>query len=90
MGQMVEAFMDPKTYLFFLFGFTANVPNGGTSNFGTLIVKGFGFNTYEPLLLSPSGRSCASQVQDDADANSVWCPHRPVVRHGCRRLVSRV
>lgn len=26
-AQALEAFIDPKTYLFFLFGFTANVPN---------------------------------------------------------------
>lgn len=31
-SQVLEAFIDPKIYLFFLFGFTANVPNGGTSN----------------------------------------------------------
>jgi MFS family permease len=43
-GQTLEAFCDVKTYLFFLFGFTANVPNGGTSNFGTLIVQGFGYD----------------------------------------------
>jgi hypothetical protein len=29
MDQTVEAFMDPKIYLFFLFGFTANVPTVG-------------------------------------------------------------
>ncbi|KAJ6624935.1 MFS general substrate transporter [Mycena sp. CBHHK59/15] len=50
-SQAIEAFMDIKTYLFFLFGFTANVPNGGTSNFGTLIVKGFGFNTFQTTLM---------------------------------------
>ncbi|KIY67095.1 MFS general substrate transporter [Cylindrobasidium torrendii FP15055 ss-10] len=49
--QVLEAFIDPKTYLFFLFGFTANVPNGGTSNFGTLIVKGFGFDTLQTTLM---------------------------------------
>ncbi|KAJ7600577.1 MFS general substrate transporter [Mycena floridula] len=49
--QAIEAFIDPKTYLFFLFGFTANVPNGGTSNFGTLIVQGFGFNTFQTTLM---------------------------------------
>lgn len=54
MSQMIEAFIDPKIYLFFLFGFTANVPNGGTSNFGTLIVKGFGFNTSVKFALSHS------------------------------------
>ncbi|KAJ7695062.1 major facilitator superfamily domain-containing protein [Mycena rosella] len=50
-SQAIEGFMDIKTYLFFLFGFTANVPNGGTSNFGTLIVQGFGFNTFQTTLM---------------------------------------
>ncbi|KIY43647.1 MFS general substrate transporter [Fistulina hepatica ATCC 64428] len=50
-SQALEAFVDPKTYLFFLFGFTANVPNGGTSNFGTLIVNGFGFNEFQTTLM---------------------------------------
>ncbi|KAJ7746848.1 MFS general substrate transporter [Mycena maculata] len=50
-SQVIEAFVDIKTYLFFLFGFTANVPNGGTSNFGTLIVEGFGFNTFQTTLM---------------------------------------
>ncbi|KAK1224120.1 hypothetical protein PQX77_012979 [Marasmius sp. AFHP31] len=49
--QAIEAFMDIKIYLFFLFGFTANVPNGGTSNFGTLIVQGFGFDALETALM---------------------------------------
>ncbi|KAK1234924.1 hypothetical protein PQX77_001865 [Marasmius sp. AFHP31] len=49
--QALEAFMDVKIYLFFLFGFTANVPNGGTSNFGTLIVQGFGFDVLETALM---------------------------------------
>jgi len=50
-SQVLEAFIDPKIYLFFLFGFFANVPNGGTSNFGTLITKGFGFNTFQTTLM---------------------------------------
>ncbi|KAJ3789806.1 MFS general substrate transporter [Lentinula aff. detonsa] len=50
-AQVLEAFIDPKTYLFFLFGFTANVPNGATSNFGTLIVQGFGFDTFQTTLM---------------------------------------
>ncbi|CCA69279.1 related to allantoate permease [Serendipita indica DSM 11827] len=50
-GQILEAFMDIKIYLFFFFGLTANIPNGGTSNFGTLIVKGFGFDTLTTTLM---------------------------------------
>ena len=49
--QLIEGFVDPKTYLFFLFGFTANVPNGGTSNFGTLIVRGFGYDALGTSLM---------------------------------------
>lgn len=32
-------------------GFLANVPNGSTSNFGTLVVKGLGFNELQTTLL---------------------------------------
>lgn len=43
--QIREAFKDYKIYFFFLLGVVGNVPNGGISNFGTLIIKGFGFST---------------------------------------------
>ncbi|KAG8625959.1 hypothetical protein KVT40_006360 [Elsinoe batatas] len=45
--QVWEAFRDPKIYLFYLLGTVCNTPNGGISNFGTLIVRGI-FN--DPLL----------------------------------------
>lgn len=38
--QVWEAFKDPKLYLFYLLGTVCNLPNGGISNFGTLIVRG--------------------------------------------------
>ena len=37
--QVWEACRDPKTYLFFMLGTCCNLPNGGISNFGTLIVR---------------------------------------------------
>ena len=37
--QLKEAFMDYKLYLLFLLGLVGNVPNGGISNFGTLIIQ---------------------------------------------------
>lgn len=37
--QVREAFTDYKTYLFFLLGMVCNIPNGGISNFGTLIIE---------------------------------------------------
>lgn len=49
--QVWETTRDLKTYLYFLLGFFANVPNGATSNFGTLVVQGFGFDTLGTTLL---------------------------------------
>ncbi|KAK7047621.1 hypothetical protein VNI00_006389 [Paramarasmius palmivorus] len=54
--QLFEALTDLKTWLFFLLGFVANIPNGGISNFSTLIIKGLGFDTLETTLLGiPQG-----------------------------------
>ncbi|KAG8925914.1 hypothetical protein FRC02_009347 [Tulasnella sp. 418] len=49
--QFKEALIDPKTYLFFLFAVSGNVPSAGISNFGTLIVKGLGYNQVVTTLL---------------------------------------
>lgn len=38
--QVIEAFKDIKTYLLFFLALVGNIPNGGISNFGTLIIKG--------------------------------------------------
>jgi len=58
MIQIKESVLDIRTYLFFLLGLTANIPNGGTSNFGTLMTRGFGFNTLNTTLLQiPYGLS---------------------------------
>ncbi|RSH89200.1 hypothetical protein EHS25_002312 [Saitozyma podzolica] len=61
--QVKETFKDVKTYLYFLLGFFANVPNGATSNFGTLVVQGFGFNTFNVTLLQiPYGTFIALMI----------------------------
>lgn len=49
--QFFEAIRDPRLYLFFLGVFTANVANGGVSNFGSEIIKQFGYNTKTTALL---------------------------------------
>ncbi|KAL8832747.1 MAG: hypothetical protein Q9191_000084 [Dirinaria sp. TL-2023a] len=49
--QIKEAFLDYKLYLFFLLGVVGNIPNGGISNFGTIIIKGFGFSTLVTTLM---------------------------------------
>ncbi|WOO81915.1 putative transporter [Vanrija pseudolonga] len=54
--QIREAFTDYKTWLFMLLGFIANIPNGGISNFSTLVIKGLGFNQLHTSLLGiPQG-----------------------------------
>lgn len=54
--QIKEAYLDYKTWLFTLLGFVANIPNGGISNFSTLVIKGLGFDTMHTALLGiPQG-----------------------------------
>ncbi|KAK2752644.1 MFS allantoate transporter [Colletotrichum kahawae] len=43
--QVREAFADFKLYFFFMIALLQAIVNGGTSNFGTLIIKGFNFST---------------------------------------------
>ncbi|KAM0112384.1 hypothetical protein ACP6JB_001864 [Aspergillus fumigatus] len=52
--QVLEAFMDYKLYIFFMLGCVCNIPNGGISNFGTLIIHGFGFSTLVTTLMQPT------------------------------------
>ena len=49
--QIKEAVLDYKLYLFFFLGVVGNIPNGGISNFGTIIIKGFGFSTLVTTLM---------------------------------------
>ncbi|KAJ5280685.1 hypothetical protein N7478_006057 [Penicillium angulare] len=49
--QILEAVLDWKVWIFFLLGFSGNIPNGGISNFGTLIIHGFGFSTLVTSLM---------------------------------------
>ncbi|KAE8347527.1 hypothetical protein BDV24DRAFT_147000 [Aspergillus arachidicola] len=54
--QIKEAYLDYKTWLFFLLGVVGNIPNGGISNFSTLVIEGLGFDTFHTALLGiPQG-----------------------------------
>lgn len=54
--QVWEAFKDPKLYLFYILGTVCNLPNGGISNFGTLIVRGiFNDNLLAAAMQAPYG-----------------------------------
>ncbi|PMD62332.1 putative MFS allantoate transporter [Hyaloscypha bicolor E] len=49
--QIKEAFLDYKLYMFFLIALMQSIVNGGISNFGTIIIKGFGFSTLVTTLM---------------------------------------
>ncbi|KAJ5455677.1 MFS general substrate transporter [Penicillium daleae] len=54
--QILEAVFDPKTWLFFLCGVATQVVNGAASNFGSLIIQGFGYsNLVTTLFQIPYG-----------------------------------
>lgn len=86
--QVREAFIDYKMYMFFLVGVVANIPNGGISNFGTIIIKGFGFSTlvttlmqvcFFPLsiFLGAVGiRGLFSELRLVAQKGTLWYLHR--------------
>jgi hypothetical protein len=68
--QIKEAYLDYKTWLFTLLGFVANIPNGGLSNFSTLVIKGLGFNTLHTALLGiPQGALVVIWITLGAMAN---------------------
>ncbi|KAH6604261.1 major facilitator superfamily transporter [Trichoderma cornu-damae] len=79
--QIEEAYRDYKTWLFTLLGFVANIPNGGISNFSTLVIKGLNFDSLQTALLGiPQGALVVIWIGLGALANR----HMP---HNCRTLV---
>ncbi|PWN88795.1 MFS general substrate transporter [Acaromyces ingoldii] len=54
-AQLREAFVDPATYLIFFFSLFMNIPNGGVTTFGSLVIKSFGFTSRQALLLGMPG-----------------------------------
>lgn len=52
--QLIEAIKDVRLYLFFMAVCTANVANGGVSNFGSEIIKQFGYDSKTTALLGMS------------------------------------
>ncbi|CAD1808863.1 putative transporter [Candida parapsilosis] len=55
--QFMEALTDHRTWLFFLLALSHNIPNGGITSFGTILLnEQFGFDTATALLMQlPSG-----------------------------------
>ncbi|KAJ5985797.1 hypothetical protein N7522_012993 [Penicillium canescens] len=50
--QFFEAFRDPRTYLYVLFSLLMNIPNGGITTFGSIIISSFGFSNRMSLILN--------------------------------------
>ncbi|KAF7376363.1 MFS general substrate transporter [Mycena sanguinolenta] len=50
--QVLEVFLDIKTYLWFALLFLCAVPSGGIGAFGPLIIQGFGFNAFDTILFN--------------------------------------
>ncbi|KAJ5595784.1 hypothetical protein N7450_002242 [Penicillium hetheringtonii] len=51
MYQFIEALLDIKCWALVLMQLTCSIPNGGVSNFGSIIIEGFGFSTLNTLLV---------------------------------------
>lgn len=69
--HVIDFLTDIKSYMFFLLGFVANIPNGGISNFSTLIIKGLGFDTFHTALLGiPQGALVVIWISAGAYLNS--------------------
>ncbi|RDW79858.1 major facilitator superfamily protein-3 [Coleophoma cylindrospora] len=53
--QVKEAFLDPKTYLLLAISASLGILNGGVANFGSALIKGFGFDALRTSLLQAPG-----------------------------------
>lgn len=54
--QLIEALTDIRTLLFFIYGISYSIPNGGFTNFGSILLKqDFGFPTDQALLMNMPG-----------------------------------
>lgn len=51
MYQVKEALLDPQTWILVVYQFCMNIPNGGLTSFGSLIISGFGYSTFRTLIL---------------------------------------
>ena len=80
-SQVLEAFIDPKTYLFFLFGLTANIPNVSCvwMDEGWVDAYGVFVGRHVELWHAHCQGLRVQHTQHDADANSLRRHHRPFV-----------
>ena len=53
--QFKEALLDPMTWAFVFFAIVQNIPNGGLTNFFSLLIESFGFTAQKSLLYGTPG-----------------------------------
>ena len=53
--QLKEALLDPLTWAFVFYALTADIPNGGISNFFSQLIVGFGYTPEQSLLYGTPG-----------------------------------
>lgn len=54
--QMIEACLEPKTYIVMIFNIGINIPNGGLNTFSSIIIKNLGFSSMKSSLMGiPTG-----------------------------------
>ncbi|KAL5504213.1 hypothetical protein ACEPAH_8287 [Sanghuangporus vaninii] len=54
-AQIMEALTDIRTWLVVLSTLVTNIPNGGLANFGSIIIKNFGYTSRQALILGTPG-----------------------------------
>ncbi|KAF5599012.1 DAL5-Allantoate ureidosuccinate permease [Fusarium pseudoanthophilum] len=50
-GQFIETMKDVKSWWFFFFSFIICIPNGGTTSFSTIVIKSFGYDEKQTILM---------------------------------------
>ena len=53
--QVAQCLTDPQTWLLSLITVAASIPNGAVGSFQSILIKGFGFTSYETALLQIPG-----------------------------------
>uniref|UniRef100_A0A060TD86 ARAD1B22616p n=1 Tax=Blastobotrys adeninivorans TaxID=409370 RepID=A0A060TD86_BLAAD len=54
--QFKECFVDPRTYIMFIYNIASNIPNGSITNFSTILIEGMGYSSSGALLMNlPTG-----------------------------------
>ncbi|KAH8118441.1 MFS general substrate transporter [Phellopilus nigrolimitatus] len=54
-AQVIEALLDIRTWLIVISTLVTSIPNGGLSNFGSIIVRNFGYTSKQTLILGTPG-----------------------------------